>query len=152
MADVRKKLASKFVKESRYPNFGACVNSININGFRGITCDLNFEFPVTAITGLNGAGKSTVGQLLLCGHKKLSTADYKRWYIKDFFPVSVADPKPFDDDASVEYRYQTSSPNDDRYLLLPEPFKNGADTRGSQKRRQSISGSLFISRKLSART
>lgn len=118
MTDVSKNLASKFVKKSRYSNFGACVNSLKIKGFRGIICDLDFEFPVTAITGLNGAGKSTVGQLMLCGHKKLSTADYKRWYIKDFFPVSVADPQPFDDDASVEYRYQTSRADDDQSLTV----------------------------------
>lgn len=118
MADVSKKLASKFVRSSRYANFGACINTLRVRGFRGITCDIDFEYPVTAITGLNGAGKSTVGQLLLCGHKKLSTADYKRWYVKDFFPVSVADPEPFVSNASVEYRYQTNSPNDDQSLTV----------------------------------
>ena len=100
MADVSKKLASKFLRANRYANFGACINTLKVRGFRGITCDIDFEHPVTAITGLNGAGKSTVGQLMLCGHKKLSTAGYKRWYVKDFFPVSVADPEPFDSSAS----------------------------------------------------
>lgn len=119
MADVSKQLSSKFTRANRYANFGACVNSLTIDGFRGISCELDFEFPVTAITGLNGAGKSTVGQLLLCSHRKLSTAPtFKRWYIKDFFPVSVADPKPFNDDASVQFRYQTSNPNEDQTLTV----------------------------------
>jgi predicted ATPase len=132
-------LASKFAREHRYANFGACVNSVKIRGFRGITCNINFEFPVTAITGLNGAGKSTVGQLLLCGHKKLSTADYKRWYIKDFFPVSVADPKPFDDDASVEYRYQTSSADDDQSLTVTRAVQEW-----SGYKRQPEKASIYI--------
>ncbi|MBK8177049.1 MAG: hypothetical protein IPK66_17860 [Rhodospirillales bacterium] len=117
MADVSEKLASKFVKARRYANFGACVNKVCVRGFRGIKCDMEFEYPVTAITGLNGAGKSTIGQLLLCAHKNLSTAeDYKRFYVKDFFPVSVADPKPFEDNSSVEYRYQTNTPSEDQAL------------------------------------
>ncbi|MBK5919990.1 hypothetical protein CCR80_02915 [Rhodothalassium salexigens] len=119
MADIAKKLSSKFLRSNRYANFGACVNSLEIDGFRGISCTFDFEFPVTAITGLNGAGKSTVGQLLLCSHRKLSTAPtQKRWYIKDFFPVSVADPKPFNENASVKFHYQTSAPNEDQILTV----------------------------------
>lgn len=118
MAGVIPKLGSKFTKANRYANFGACINHLKIAGFRGLTCSLNFEYPVTAITGLNGAGKSTVGQLMLCGHKKLSTSDYKRWYVKDFFPVSAADPEPFDQDASVEYGYQTTAANEDQSLTV----------------------------------
>lgn len=139
MVDVRAKLSSKFKKEHRYANFGPCINSIKINGFRGIDCELNIEFPVTAITGLNGAGKSTVGQLLLCGNKNISTADYKRWYIKDFFPVSVADPKPFSDDASVEYRYQTSNPKDDQSLKIVRAVKEW-----SGYKRQPEKASIYI--------
>lgn len=123
MADVSKSLGSKFVKANRYANFGACINSVSIKGFRGLTCQLEFEYPVTAITGLNGAGKSTVGQLLLCAYKKLSTSDYKRFYVKDFFPVSVADPKPFADDASVEYSFQTNNPTEPQSLTVSRAKK-----------------------------
>lgn len=91
---------------------------MTITGFRGMDCELEFEYPVTAVTGLNGAGKSTVGQLLLCAYKRLSTADYKRFYVKDFFPVSVADPEPFRSDAAVEFRYQTSTPSASQSLRV----------------------------------
>ncbi|NCN66582.1 MAG: AAA family ATPase [Piscirickettsiaceae bacterium CG_4_9_14_3_um_filter_43_564] len=109
MSDFRKKIASKYILENRYRNFGACLRSLQINGFRGID-DLNitFDYPITAISGLNGAGKSTIGQLAICGYKKPSTAlNYKRQYIKDFFPVSVADPNPFKDGANVVFSYET---------------------------------------------
>ena len=60
------------------------------------------------ISGLNGAGKSTLGQLAICAYKKPSTSvDYKRLYIKDFFPISPADPKPISDGAKVIYFYET---------------------------------------------
>lgn len=139
MGDIAKNLAAKFVKSNRYANFGACVNSIIIKGFRGLSCSLNFEFPVTAITGLNGAGKSTAGQLLLCAYKKPSTADYKRWYVKDFFPVSVADPRPFEADGSVEYQYQTSNVNEDQYLTVSR-----ASQEWSGYKRQPEKTSIYI--------
>lgn len=69
---------------------------------------VNLEFPITAISGLNGAGKSTLGQLAICAYRKPTTSvDYKRLYIKDFFPISPADPKPISDDAKSVYFFET---------------------------------------------
>ena len=109
MSDLIKKLQSKYLEKSRYSNFGPCLRKVRIDGFRGIyAVDVDLDFPITAITGLNGAGKSTVGQLAICAYKKPSTAvDYKRQYVKDFFPVSAADPKPISDEAKVIYSYET---------------------------------------------
>ncbi|MCK7576485.1 MAG: ATP-binding protein [Chromatiales bacterium] len=70
--------------------------------------NVEIEFPITAITGLNGAGKSTIGQIAICGYKKPQTSvQYKRLYIKDFFPISPADPKPISDSAKIIYTYET---------------------------------------------
>lgn len=109
MADIAKKLKSKYVEKNRYANFGACLRKVHIDGFRGInSIDLELDFPITVVSGLNGAGKSTVGQLGICAYKKPSTSfEYKRLYIKDFFPISPADPKPISDGAKVIYFYET---------------------------------------------
>lgn len=109
MVDIAKKLQSKYSEKNRYANFGSCLRKVHVDGFRGIySIDLDLDYPITAISGLNGAGKSTLGQLAICGYKKPSTAiDYKRQYIKDFFPVSPADPKPISDGAKVIYFYET---------------------------------------------
>jgi len=109
MSDIRKRLEAKFKEGNRYSNFGPFLSSLNINGFRGINnLDVNFKFPITAISGLNGAGKSTLGQLAVCAYKKPSTSiDYKRQYIKDFFPVSPADPSPISSSAKLLFKYQT---------------------------------------------
>ena len=109
MSDKTKKISIKYLEKNRYGNFGPCIRKIHVDGFRGITkLDLSLDFPVTAISGLNGAGKSTLGQLAICGYKKPSTStNYKRHYIKDFFPISPADPKPISDDAKVIFLYET---------------------------------------------
>ncbi len=109
MADLTNKLSSKYSEKNRYNNFGPCIRKVYIDGFRGINkVELTLDFPITAISGLNGAGKSTLGQLAICGYRKPSTAtEYKRHYIKDFFPISPADPKPISDDAKVVFHYET---------------------------------------------
>lgn len=104
--DNVRRLAGKFKPDNRYPSFGPIVQSLEIRGFRGVTeLALTFESPITAFSGLNGTGKSTIAQLLTCGYRKAVTAALPRYYVKDFFPVSAADPEPFTVDAQVIYTY-----------------------------------------------
>ncbi|MFN9623621.1 MAG: ATP-dependent nuclease [Cyanobacteriota bacterium] len=112
MADPRRALENKYRIENRYASFGPILETIRIRGFRGIVdLTVNFEYPITAISGLNGAGKSTVGQLCLGGYRKPSTLrGLKRFYVRDFFPVSAADPNPFGPESSVVYTYSTNIP------------------------------------------
>ena len=120
MADRAKQLGEKFVPAHRYANFGPALRSVQIDGFRGINnLEIPFEYPVVAISGLNGSGKSTVGQISLSGYKKPSTAtDYKRFYVRDFFPASVADPNPFHQESSVKYLYETDDPEAPQELTV----------------------------------
>jgi predicted ATPase len=63
MSDIKNRILAKYKLTNRYSNFGPILNRIQINGFRGINAvEVNFEYPVTAISGLNGSGKSTIGQ------------------------------------------------------------------------------------------
>lgn len=105
---VHRKLSSQWESQNRYSNFGPVLCKYTIKGFRGITdLTLDLEFPITALSGLNGTGKSTFCQLASCGYRKSENSD-KRFYVRDFFPVSPADPAPFTHDASIIYMYQTS--------------------------------------------
>lgn len=108
MTDPAKQLASKYAPPNRYANFGAALTRMHINGFRGINdLTVEFPFPIVAFSGLNGSGKSTLAQLAVCAYRQPMTAQqYKRYYIKDFFPVSVADPTPFTPSARIQYSYQ----------------------------------------------
>jgi ABC-type dipeptide/oligopeptide/nickel transport system ATPase subunit len=109
MADRAKQLASKYELCNRYANFGPVIRSVKIDGFRGINNLLiNFEYPVSVISGLNSSGKSTVGQICLCGYKRPKDAvDYRKFYVRDFFPASIADPNPFHQNSSIIYNYET---------------------------------------------
>lgn len=120
MANRAKQLGDMFVSANRYANFGPALRSVHIDGFRGINnLEIPLEYPVIAISGLNGAGKSTVGQISLSGYKKPSTAtDYKRFYVRDFFPASVADPNPFHQESSVKYLYETDDPEAPQELTV----------------------------------
>lgn len=120
MPDPRKELLNKYSPQNRYATFGASLKSIRVLGFRGVTdLQVEFQYPITAISGLNGAGKSTVGQLCLGAYKKPGTVhDYKRFYIRDFFPASPADPHPFDIDSSVVYEYNTNDPANPQTLTV----------------------------------
>jgi predicted ATPase len=111
MADIRKALLSKFQRSNLYSNFGAIIKSMTINGFRGISnLRLDFEYPITAISGTNGSGKSTIGQLAVCAYRQPQTnKKYKRRYVKDFFPVSQIDPNPFTANATVKFQYATNT-------------------------------------------
>lgn len=124
MSDKKKILAEKFKPKNRFSNFGSALASVEISGFRGVTTKINLDYPVTAITGFNGSGKSTVGQLLLCGYRKLTTSlNSKRFYIKDFFPASAVDPNPFIDGASITYHYQTDKPEQYQSLTVSRKQK-----------------------------
>lgn len=119
MADSRAALSAKFKAASRFSNFGALITSASITGFRGVNTDISFDYPITALTGFNGAGKSTIGQLMLCAYKKLTASTMgKRFYVKDFFPVSAADPTPFMPEASVTFHYQTDRPEQAQELTI----------------------------------
>ncbi|MXP64418.1 ATP-binding protein [Roseomonas sp. M0104] len=124
MVDVRKTLAAKYKLAHRFKNFGPVITSSDVEGFRGVKAKLSFEYPITALTGFNGSGKSTIGQLMLCGYKKLSTSTTrKRFYVKDFFPSSAADPEPFIRDAAVTFRYQTDKPEQPQELTISRAQK-----------------------------
>lgn len=109
MADIRKILLSKWKDANLYSNFGSAIKSMTIDGFRGIlNLTINFEYPITAISGTNGSGKSTIGQLAVCAYKPINNGN-KRRYVNEFFPVNRFDPTPFTPGASVIFQYAAAN-------------------------------------------
>jgi hypothetical protein len=81
--DNRRRLNGKFAGANRYANFGPLLQSLEIRGFRGINdLTLTVQSPITALSGLNGTGKSTIAQLASCGYRKASTATLPRYYVR----------------------------------------------------------------------
>jgi predicted ATPase len=104
--DQVRRLKAKYRPDDRYANFGPLITSMEVHGFRGVrSLPLTFESSVTALSGLNGTGKSTIAQLATCAYRKEVGAAANRFYVADYFPVSPADPEPFKNDARVIYTY-----------------------------------------------
>ena len=120
-----KKLASQWKNENRYKNFGSCLRQMRIQGIRGLDdLTININFPITAISGLNGTGKSTVGQVSVCAYRKpIGAKTYNRYYIVSFFPVSILDPKPFHDGARITYQFQTDTINSPQDVTVSRALK-----------------------------
>jgi predicted ATPase len=99
-----------------YANFGAAIKSMTIKGFRGISnLQIDIEYPITAISGTNGSGKSTIGQLAVCAYNLPKEGEnIRKWYVSRFFPYSKID-NPFETKASVQFRYAT---NEDKLQKL----------------------------------
>lgn len=134
MSDPRKDLQREFSRKTRYANFGPIIAKAIVRGFRGIdNLTITFELPITAISGLNGTGKSTIAQLMTSAYKKPSTesADYKRHHVSNYFPVSKADPEPFRPDASIEYFYCTNQ--EDRLQELTVKRGSGKQWEGYKR-------------------
>jgi len=103
VSDPRNRLQSMFREQHRYANFGNMLIQIRAEGFRchsGTTIDI--ESPITALSGLNGTGKSTLLQLSAIGYKNVGGRSY---FVKDFLVVGSLDPNPFHEFANVRYRY-----------------------------------------------
>lgn len=148
LADPKKSLFQKWQPANRFANFGAAVVSSTISGFRGISAEVQFEYPVTALSGFNGSGKSTVGQLMLCAYKRLenvANASPKRHYVVSYFPVSPADPTPFADQASIVYRYQTPQPETLQEVTLSRAQKEWSGyKRQPPKNTQYIGFTIYV--------
>ena len=86
-----------------YDNFGDVIRKLVIRGMKGTNCEISFDFPITAISGYNGAGKSTIAQIALCAYN--SSSDEKRKYLKDFFIKTLLDKQPYLKEASVDIDY-----------------------------------------------
>jgi predicted ATPase len=105
MADPRNTLQQLFAKESRFDNFGDVLVSLHVQGFRCHTNTLiEIESPITAFSGLNGTGKSTLLQLSAVAYNK-SLGNNDRYHISSFIVAGTLDPQPYTDAASVEHGY-----------------------------------------------
>ena len=107
--DNRRRLSAKFKESRRFANFGPILERMTISGFRGISSlELEIRSPIIALSGLNGTGKSTIAQLAVCAYRAIPDLN-TRSYVVDYFPVSVVDPRPFDDEARVVFEYAADS-------------------------------------------
>lgn len=104
--DNKKALSNMMRLEDRYKNFSDLLLELKIVGVKGTNCTIEFDFPVTAISGCNGAGKSTIAQIALCAYKGINPSDaQERFYLKDFFVKTLLDKQPYLPTAEIYAKY-----------------------------------------------
>ena len=102
MSIIIDQLANQFLPANRYNVFGPILLGLEIKGIKGTNCNITFDFPITAIAGYNGAGKSTIAQIALCMYRALEGNNTnKRKYLKDFFVKTLLDQTPYSSDAHI---------------------------------------------------
>lgn len=115
MSDPREQLRRKF-ENNRYANFGNCITKMVVKGVR---CHSNtvieIRSPLTAFSGFNGTGKSTLLQLAAASYKP----DVGHFSISDFIVRGPLDRTPYADDASVQVIFETQQAGDGRGLVSP---------------------------------
>lgn len=105
MANNIDKLKHQFSKDNRFFTFGSALLELEIQGIKGTNCHISFDFPITAIAGYNGAGKSTIAQIALCMYKSPDKDELKRKYLKDFFVKTLLDKQPYEPSAQITAVY-----------------------------------------------
>ncbi len=78
-------LDKRWSAKTHWPQF---LDSIEIQGMRGWQNQkVTFDFPIVAIVGENGSGKSTILQAAACAYQ----GDKRTWFPTEFFPDTAWD-------------------------------------------------------------
>lgn len=84
--------------------FGNLLKSVQVSGVRGITSNLEFTWPVTAIAGTNGSGKTTI--LQLCSTAYIKPDGGRNYKIGEWVRNALKDESPaFSDQSSVAFSF-----------------------------------------------
>lgn len=104
MTDPRNELKKKFEVANRYPNFGDALMRMDVQGFRSHSGTLlEVRSPITAFSGVNGVGKSTLLQVAAVAFKR--PGNERNYYLSEFLAKGPLDPRPFEEEARVEFGY-----------------------------------------------
>lgn len=89
--------------------FGNILKSVQVQDVRGMTANLEFTWPVTALAGTNGSGKTTV--LQLCSAAYVKPGGGRNYKIGEWVRNALKDESPaFGDQSSVTFSFWNDAP------------------------------------------
>ncbi|MGQ5525511.1 ATP-dependent nuclease [Chitinimonas sp. PSY-7] len=95
--------------QARNGLFRNMLKSISIEGIRGISACIEFTWPITAIAGTNGSGKTTF--LQLCSAAYVSYEGKRQYKIGDWVRSALAEKTPaFGETSSVQFSFWDDHP------------------------------------------
>lgn len=95
--------------DARNGLFGNILKSVQIDSVRGITTKLEFLWPVTAIAGTNGSGKTTI--LQLCSAAYVKPDGGRNYKIGEWIRTALKEETPaFGEGSAVSFSFWNDSP------------------------------------------
>ncbi|MGW9067583.1 ATP-dependent nuclease [Achromobacter animicus] len=95
--------------QARNGRFGNMLKSVQVKRLRGMTADLEFSWPVTAIAGTNGSGKTTL--LQLCSTAYVRGQGGRHFKIGEWVRNALAGESPaFDEGSEVSFSFWNDHP------------------------------------------
>lgn len=95
MIELRKELAALETNRGKYQKvFPSYITHIRFPRYKNMTegARIDFTFPITALVGMNGSGKTSVLNALYGAPKGMSTGDY--WFSTQVDPIEEGDGSP----------------------------------------------------------
>jgi predicted ATPase len=115
------------------------LSSVKVEGLRGWQGEsVEFRYPVVAIAGVNGAGKSTILKVAAAAYRAPAGSSASTYYPDDFFPKT-----PWEDVLGVVLTYTIRLGSNTTSVTMKKPT---ARWRGATERRERSSFFLDISR------
>ena len=99
LSDEMRKLEAKWDARNGWPKWLHWVQIKGIRGWEGQR--VTFDFPIVAIAGENGSGKSTILQCAACVYQ---TTKKESWFPSEFFPETAWDLSK--DDVRIDFSYR----------------------------------------------
>lgn len=115
-SDEMRHLETKWASRSAWPKWLEWVQITNIRGFSGQR--IRFDFPIVAIVGENGSGKSTVLQSAACSYRNGGAG--RSWFPTEFFPETAWDSSR---DVEIQFSYREGVGNPPKSGLIKKPTK-----------------------------
>lgn len=136
MSDLRGRLQRLFDPAHRFANFGEVITRVSIDQFRCHTyTHLEVNSPITAISGLNGTGKSTILQLLATAYRDPLNGV---WNISDFFSINAIDTAPFTVNSRILFRFSTAVMGHERSLTISRSTRSSRWQGYARRARRSV--------------
>lgn len=109
-----RRLHAKWQQNTGWPKRLDWVEIVGIRGWEGQR--IPFNFPIVAIVGENGSGKSTILQCAAATYQPPKASDEKGWFASDFLPKTI-----WEDVRNGEIRYSVREGERSRNSTVRKP-------------------------------